>query len=61
MTIEIWFCVQQRIILFFGKRANTAYPPLFFSGVLASYSETEIVAHMQQMLKEIRETQSKKI
>jgi hypothetical protein len=28
--------VQQRIILFFGKRANTAYPPIF-SGILANY------------------------
>jgi hypothetical protein len=59
MTIELWFCVQQRIILFFGKRANIAYPPIF-SGVLANYSETEIVAHMQQMPKEIRGSQNEK-
>jgi integrase len=59
MTIEIWFCVQQRIILFFGKRANTAYPPIF-SGVLANYSETEIVAHMQQMPKETLGSQNEK-
>jgi hypothetical protein len=60
MTIEIYFFVQQRIILFFAKRANTTYPHIF-SGVLASYfSETEIVAHAQQMLKEIRETQHEK-
>jgi len=43
------------------KKSQYDLPPLFFSGVFASYfSETEIVAHKQQMLKEIRETQSQK-
>jgi predicted DNA repair protein MutK len=46
--------------LIFWKTSQYGLPPLFFSGVLANYSETEIVAHLQQMLKEIREIQNEK-
>jgi len=45
--------------LIFWKTSQYGLSPYFFR-VLANYSETEIVAHMQQMLKEIRETQNEK-
>jgi hypothetical protein len=59
LTTEIHCCMQQRIILFFEKEPIRP-TPLFFLGSLQVTSETEIVAHTQQMLKEIREIQNEK-
>ena len=46
--------------LIFWKTSQYDLPPIFFLVFASYFSETEIVAHMQQMLKEIREIQNEK-